>query len=190
MKIGYAGAAVDHEDIGHQAQPLDLKAAGCSRLYQERFTGKASNRPRLRAMLDGLQPGDTVVVTKLDRLARSMTDLRDIATRIKAKGARLLVLDLVRVDSRAGRDLVPVVLDTITSFNRRNALERDVEPAPARKAASRLKPQAQREVPSRPIDEAEVRRLRAQGFGPTRIAKKLKATPASVYGALVTRPQA
>jgi DNA invertase Pin-like site-specific DNA recombinase len=183
MKIGYAGAAADHEDFGHKAQPMDLKAAGCVRLYQERFTGKASNRPRLRAMLDGLEPGDVVVVTKLQRLARSMADLRDIATRIKAKGAGLLVLDLVRFDSRAtGRDLIPVVLDTIASFDRH--IERNAEPAPA----SRAKPR--REASVRQADSAEVRRLRAQGFGPTRIAKKLKTAPANVYGALVARPQA
>lgn len=183
MKIGYVGAAADADDLGHIAQPFELKAAGCARLYQERFTGKASNRPRLRAMLEGLRAGDTVVVTKLERLARSAYDLLDIASRIKAKGAGLLVLDLARIGSRAaGRDLIPIVLDTIAAFDRRSALGRDVEPA------TRRQPQAMREVPLRPVDEAEVRRLRAQGFGPTRIARKLKVGSASVYGVLVARP--
>ena len=182
MKIGYVGAAADNEDLGNIAQPFELKAAGCARLYQERFTGKTSNRPRLRAMLDSLRPGDTIVVTRLERLARSTADLLDIASRIRAKGASLLVLDLARIDSRAGRDLIPVVLDTIAAFDRRTSLEREAAPAP------RNRPK--REAPLRPADEAEVRRLRAQGFGPTRIAKKLKIGPASVYGALVARPTA
>jgi DNA invertase Pin-like site-specific DNA recombinase len=183
MKIGYVGAAADNDDLGNIAQPFELKAAGCARLYHERFTGRASNRPRLRAMLDKLRPGDTVVVTRLERLARSTADLLDIASRIKAKGAGLLVLDLARIDScAAGRDLIPVVLGAIAAFDRRTSLEPEVEPAPRRKP--------QREAPLRPADEAEVRRLRAQGFGPTRIAKKLKIGPASVYGALVARPTA
>jgi DNA invertase Pin-like site-specific DNA recombinase len=182
MKIGYAGAAATADDLGHSAQPFELKAAGCSRIYLERFTGKGANRPRLRAMLDSLKPGDTVIVTRLERLARSTADLLDIASCIKAKGAGLVVLDLARIDARTGgRDLIPVVLDIIGAFDRRTALEREAEPAPRRK------PQAQRQVPLRPLDEAEVRRLRAQGFGPLRIARKLKIVPASVYGALVSR---
>jgi DNA invertase Pin-like site-specific DNA recombinase len=183
MKIGYVGAAATEDDLGHSAQPFELKAAGCARIYLERFTGKASNRPRLRAMLDSLKPGDTVIATRLDRLARSTADLLDIASRIKANGAGLLVLDLVRIDSRAeGRDLIPVVLDTIAAFDRRTMLERDVTPAPRRQ------PEARREVPLRPADEAEIRRLRAQGKGPAAIARKLKVGRASVYRALVARP--
>ena len=183
MKIGYVGAAAADDDLGHSAQPFELKAAGCARIYLERFTGKAWNRPRLRAMLDSLKPGDTVMVTKLERLARSTADLLDIASRIKAKGAGLLVLDLVRIDARAeGRNLIPVVLDTIAAFDRRTMLARDVEP--------RRQPQARREVPLRPADEAEVRRLRAEGKGPAAIARKLKVGRAIVYGALVARASA
>ncbi|HEY7797621.1 MAG TPA: recombinase family protein [Hyphomonadaceae bacterium] len=179
MKIGYAGAG--DEDLGTTAQTFELRAAGCTRLYEERFTGKTGKRPRLRAMLEALRPGDTVIVTRLDRLARSTADLLDIASRIRAKSAGLLVLDLARVDNRAeGRDLIPVVLDTIAAFDRRTSLEREVEPAQPRKASC--------EVPLRAADEAEVRRLRAKGFGPMRIARKLKIGAASVYGALVSRP--
>ena len=185
MKIGYVGAVSADDGLGHSAQPFELKAAGCSRFYLERFSGKASNRPRLRAMLDSLKPRDTVVVTRLDRLARSTADLLDIASRIKAKGAGLLVLDLAHIDTRPeGRDLIPVVLDTIAAFDRRTMLERDVAPAPRRQ------PEARREVPLRPADEAEIRRLRAQGKGPAAIARQLKVGRASVYGALVARPTA
>ncbi len=179
MKIGYAGAATD-DDAGGAAQLFDLQSAGCARLYHERFTGKASNRPRLRAMLDALQPGDTVVVTRLDRLARSTADLLDIASSIKAKGAGLLVLDLAQVDVRTNRDLIPVVIDTIAAFDRRTSVDGKAAPAPGKPVATK--------AASAPVDEAEVRRLRARGFSPLRIAKKLKVVPASVYGALVGRP--
>jgi DNA invertase Pin-like site-specific DNA recombinase len=182
MKFGYAGAAAGDDDMGPAAQAFELKFAGCTRLYQERFAGKASNRPRLRAMFEALKPGDTVVVTRLDRLARSTADLLDIARRIKAKGAGLLVLDLARIDVQAeGRDVVPVVLGAIAAFDRNAALERDVAPA------GRDTPRDQGKVPLRPADPAEIRRLRAQGLGPNRIAKKLKVGRASVYGALVAR---
>jgi DNA invertase Pin-like site-specific DNA recombinase len=180
MKFGYAGAAAGDDDMGPAAQAFELKLAGCTRLYQERFAGKASSRPRLRAMLEALKPGDTVVVTRLDRLARSTADLLDIARRIKAQGAGLLVLDLARIDVQR-RDLVPVVLDAIAAFDRNAALERDIEPA------VRNTPRDQRKVPLRRADPAEIRRLRAQGLGPNRIARKLKVGRASVYGALVAR---
>jgi DNA invertase Pin-like site-specific DNA recombinase len=131
-------------------------------------------------MLDSLRPGDTVIVTRLERLARSTPDLLAIASSIRSKGAGLLVLDLARIDPRAaGRDLIPVVLDALATFDRRTALGRDVA------SATPIKPK--REVPQRRVDGAEVRRLRAEGNGPAAIARKLKVGQASVYGALVAR---
>ncbi|HEX5005551.1 MAG TPA: recombinase family protein [Hyphomonadaceae bacterium] len=179
MKIGYVGVAAA-DDRTHSVQTFELKAAGCSSIYLERFTISASNRPRLQAMLGSLRPGDVVVVTKLERLARSTPDLFDIVGRIKSKGASLEVLDLLGSDARArGGDLVPLILDTIAAFDRRTSGARDVE----RPAVS--KP---RQKPVLALaDEAEIRRLRTRGFGPMRIARKLKIVPASVYGALVAR---
>jgi DNA invertase Pin-like site-specific DNA recombinase len=185
MKIGYAGAAAENDDIGDNVQLFELKAAGCVRYYRERFTGRGSNRPRLRVMLENLRSGDTVVVTKFERLAHSTPDLFATVARIKAKGAGLLVLDLARIDARgAAHDLIPAVLETIAAFDRRTSLEPEVKPA------LRPKPRAERAVPFRPADSAEVRRLRSQGKSPSAIARRLQIARASVYSALVSRPTA
>ena len=85
-----------------------------------------------------------------------------------------------QADVRTNRDLIPVVIDTIAAFDRRTSVGGKAAPAPGKPVATK--------AASAPVDGAEVRRLRARGFSPLRIAKKLKVVPASVYGALVGRP--
>ena len=77
MKYGYARVSSKAQD--YQAQVEALKAAGCERIYSEKQSGKSrSARPEFAKLMKALLPGDTVVVTKLDRLARSSRDLHNI----------------------------------------------------------------------------------------------------------------
>jgi hypothetical protein len=74
MKYGYARVSSKAQD--YQAQVEALKAAGCEKIYSEKQSGKSrSARPEFAKLMKALLPGDTVVVTKLDRLARSSRDL-------------------------------------------------------------------------------------------------------------------
>jgi DNA invertase Pin-like site-specific DNA recombinase len=76
MKYGYARVSSKAQD--YQAQVEALKAAGCERIYSEKQSGKSRNgRPEFAKLMKALLPGDTVVVTKLDRLARSSRDLHN-----------------------------------------------------------------------------------------------------------------
>ena len=76
-KLGYARVSSDSQD--HSAQVEALKAAGCQRIYAEKVSGKTTNgRKELTKLLNALQCGDTVIVTKLDRIARSSRDLHNI----------------------------------------------------------------------------------------------------------------
>src|ERR1700730_1506395 len=91
MIIGYARTSTTDQRAGLEAQERDLKAAGVERLFTEP-TSSVGNRPQLGAALDYLRDGDTLIVTKLDRLARSVGDLCAIVKQIEAKGASLRIL--------------------------------------------------------------------------------------------------
>src|SRR5262245_10081742 len=80
MLIGYA--RVSTEDQDHTLQRSALKDAGCKRIYEEKVSGAKRVRPQLARMLDQLRAGDVVVVSRLDRLARSTRDLLEIAEQL------------------------------------------------------------------------------------------------------------
>ena len=81
--IGYARASTEDQKL--DAQIVQLKEAKCERIYQEKVSGAKVDRPELVAMLDYVREGDTVVVTKLDRIARSTKHLLEITDLLKKK---------------------------------------------------------------------------------------------------------
>ena len=92
MKVGYARVSSSGQSLGVQQEKL--KDAGIERMFEEKRSGKrADARPQLQAMLDYVRDGDVVVVTKLDRLARSMRDLLNIVDQLNEKGVGFKVLD-------------------------------------------------------------------------------------------------
>lgn len=93
MKLGYARVSTLGQSLETQLDKLN--AAGCDKVYQEKKSGKSrEGREELNRLLDdGLRAGDSLVCTKLDRLARSVLDLCQIAKTVEAKGASLEVLD-------------------------------------------------------------------------------------------------
>src|SRR5689334_22077874 len=93
MKVGYARTSSDDQRAGLDAQVRELKQAGCQKIWSEQVSS-VSYRVQLEAALDFVREGDTLVVSKLDRLARSTAHLLQIAEAVKAKGAGLRVLDL------------------------------------------------------------------------------------------------
>ncbi len=91
MRIGYARVSTDEQTLTSQCQRLS--AAGCEKLFEEKISGAARNRLKLEKLLDHLRKGDVLVVTRLDRLARSTSELLRIAERITEKNAGLQSLD-------------------------------------------------------------------------------------------------
>ncbi len=87
MLTGYARVSTDDQDL--TLQRAALKDAGCKRTFEEKASGAKRDRPELARMLEQLRDGDVVVVTRLDRLARSTRDLLDIAERLREAGAGL-----------------------------------------------------------------------------------------------------
>ncbi len=130
-------------------------------------------------LLDFVQPGDTLVVTRIDRLARSLKDLQDIVHELKGRGVILRATEQpVDTGTAAGKaflDMLGVFAEFETNLRRERQLE-GIALAKTRGVYRGRKPS---------IDGAEIRRLREQdGLGPTAIARRLGIGRASVYRAL------
>jgi DNA invertase Pin-like site-specific DNA recombinase len=118
MKYGYARVSSDTQD--YQGQIEALKAAGCERIRSEKASGKSTNgRPELARLLRALLPGDVVMVTKLDRIARSSRDLHNIIGELKERGCGFVSLGDSWCDTSTdtGR-LVLAIMGGIAEFER------------------------------------------------------------------------
>lgn len=156
MILGYARVSTDDQKL--DAQTDALEAAGAQRLFAERISGSKRRRPELDRLLDQLREGDVVVVTKYDRLARSLRDLLEIVEAIGQRGAgfRSLAED-IDTTTPAGR-LIFHVFASIAQFERERISERTREGLEAAKKRGRVggRPPALTEA-----QKAEVRRMRA-----------------------------
>ncbi|WP_325347132.1 recombinase family protein [Xylophilus sp.] len=121
--IGYARVSTGDQDL--RIQRDELLAAGCSRLFSEKITGTHAARPELARMLDHLRKGDVVIVSRLDRLARSTRDLLEISEQLLSMGVGLRSLAEPWADttSPAGR-MVLTVFAGIAEFERSLIIER------------------------------------------------------------------
>jgi len=117
MLLGYARVSTDDQDLALQRRAL--REAGCRRLYEEKLSGAQRNRPELARLLDQVRDDDVLVVTRLDRLARSTRDLLDVAERLRDAGAgvRSLAEPWADTTSPAGR-MVLTVFAGIAEFER------------------------------------------------------------------------
>lgn len=177
MLYGYA--RVSSTDQSLSVQEDALKAAGCQTIRSEKVSGTSrQGRTELGTLLDFIRQGDTLVVTRIDRLARSIGDLQDIVRGLKAKGAMLKATEQpIDTSTAAGKcflDMLGVFAEFETNLRR----ERQIEGIAKAKAEGVYKGRK----PS--IDTHTVRHMRAQGLGATEIAKKLGIGRASVYRVL------
>ncbi|MFA9200023.1 MAG: recombinase family protein [Cypionkella sp.] len=154
-----------------------LREAGCFKVFSEKKSGlSAQGRTQLADCLDYVREGDTLVVTRLDRLARSVGDLFQIIERLQQKGVsfRCLQQGGVDTDTSTGR-LMLAILGAVAAFETDLRKERQAEGIAKAKAAgvyTGRKPT---------IDAVEVQRLHAEGSRPAEIARKLGIGRASVY---------
>src|SRR5271155_2634849 len=176
---GYARVSTFDQDL--TIQRAALKAAGCEVIRAEKASGaRRDGRSELQVLLDFLRAGDILVVTRIDRLARSLRDLQNIVHELKSKGVALKATEQpVDTGTAAGKaflDMLGVFAEFETNLRRERQLE-GIAQAKARGVYRGRKPS---------IDMAEIRRLRDQGgSGATAIARRLGIGRASVYRALV-----
>jgi DNA invertase Pin-like site-specific DNA recombinase len=180
MHVGYARTSTLDQEAGLEAQIRDLKAAGCEEIFAEQVSSVAQ-RKKLKEALTFIRKGDTLVVTRLDRLARSTRDLLELRDRIKSKGAQLNVLNLADTGTATG-ELVFTVIGAIAQFERTLMLERQKEGIAKAKAEGRYKGR-----PSKLHEKlGEIHALESQGFNRAQIAHRLGMARSSLYRILET----
>lgn len=176
MLIGYARTSTVEQDNGLQAQIEELKAEGCEEIYQEQVSS-VQTRKELEAALKFIRKGDTLVVTKMDRLARSMFHLLEIAKRIEDKECFLKIISPEMDTSTSHGKLTFNIFGSVAQFEREVMLERQREGIAKAKAEGKYKGRK----PTAQAKTDEVLRLKGEGMKPTDIAKELGIGRASVY---------
>ena len=175
--IGYARVSTTDQDLS--LQETALRNAGCEVIRSEKRSGTTTEgRAELQTVLEFLRKGDVLMVTRIDRLARSIGDLQDIVRAIRARGAALKATEQpIDTSTAAGKcflDMLGVFAEFETNLRR----ERQLEGIAKAKAEGKYK--------GRPasIDAAQVREMKKQGLGATEIAKSLGIGRAIVYRVL------
>ena len=163
MKIGYGRTSTVEQVAGLDAQERELRAAGADKVFTERVSSVAK-RAQLEAAIEFCRDGDVLVVTKLDRLARSMADLVAITSRLKAKGVELQVLAMNLDTTTPTGKLMLNLMGSFAEFEREIMLERQREGVARAKAEGKYRGR----VPTAQRKAAEVITLRGQGVKPER----------------------
>lgn len=176
MKIGYARTSTLEQVAGFDAQIEELNNLGCDKIFQEQVSSVAQ-RDELNQAIDFVRDGDVLVVTKLDRLARSISHLWTIIETLESKNVGLRVLDLGIDTKSATGKLILTLLGGINAWEREMMLERQREGIAKAKAEGKYKGRK----PTALAKADEVLEMKAKGFGATAIAKKLCIGRSSVY---------
>lgn len=177
MKIGYARVSTLDQHLELQLQAL--KKAGCTKIFREKVSGTSRHRPELQRLLDQLRAGDTVVVWKLDRIARSTRDLLATMDTIRDAGARFQSLSEPWADTttHAGK-MIMTVFAGIAEFERELIRERTTA---GREAAKTRGVRFGRPRKLNAAQEKLARRLIAEGKAVPEIALTFKVHPTTIY---------
>ncbi len=176
-KIGYARTSTLEQTAGLEAQIRDLQAAGVEKVFSEQLSSVDAERPQLEAMLEFVREGDVLVITKIDRVARSVANLCEIEAKLHAKGASLKVLSPELDTSTPMGRLVFNMVGAIAQFEREIMLERQREGIAKAKAEGKYKGRA----PTAMAKADEALTLLHGGMGATEVARQLGIGRASVY---------
>ena len=179
MIIGYARTSTTDQLAGFEAQQRDLAAVGVERVFSEQVSS-VGERAQLKAALEFAREDDTLVVTKLDRLARSVGSLIQITEILEAKKVALRILNVgIDTGTPTGR-LMLTMLGAVAEFERSIMLERQREGIAKAKAEGRFKGR----VPVARRKAKDIAALAALGVGKQDIAARLGISRASVYRVL------
>jgi DNA invertase Pin-like site-specific DNA recombinase len=175
--VGYARTSTSDQKAGLEAQLRDLHQAGCTKIFSEELSSVSTMRPQLEAALEWVRQGDVLVVTKLDRLARSVADLVAIMATLKTKGVELRILAMNLDTGTPTGKLMLNLLGSIAEFERELMLERQREGIAKAKAEGKY----QGRQPTARKKSATVLKLRAEGKSANDIKDALGISRASVF---------
>ena len=177
MLIGYARVSTQEQDLALQLDAL--KAAGCQRTYEERASGAQRDRPELKAALGYMREGDTLVVWKLDRLARSLKQLIDTVEDLGARGIGLRSLTEAIDTTTSGGKLIFPIFAALAEFERAVIRERTLAGLAAARARGRKggRPPA---LAAKDLAAAKAM-LRDPEITVGEIARRLNVAPSTLY---------
>jgi DNA invertase Pin-like site-specific DNA recombinase len=186
MRWGYARTSTDDQKAGLEAQIKALESAGCGRIYREHASA-VGKRPEFEKLMERIEEGDTLTVTKIDRLARNVRHMLEIIEELETRGAALRILDFngETVDSKSptGRLMLQLV-GAFAEFERAMMLERQ---RPGIEKAKRDGKYRGR-VPTAMRQARRAKELEAEGKTRAAIAAQLGISERSVYRALASAP--
>lgn len=174
MIVGYARVSTTDQSL--DIQVAALTAAGCDKVFQEKLSGTTADRPQLQAAMQFVREGDVLVVTRLDRFARSARDLHNMLDTLDGKrvGFRCTEQSGIDTTTSMGR-LVLGILGNVAEFETALRSERQREGIDAAKAQGRYQGSKAR------IDPTRVQAMLSEGMTPTSVAAALGINRASVY---------
>lgn len=182
MIVGYARTSTVDQQAGFEAQHRDLVAAGVEKVFSEQVSS-VGQREQLEAALEWIREGDVFVVTKLDRLARSVSSLMQIVEKLEGKGVALRILNVgIDTGTPTGR-LLLTMLGAVAEFERGIMLERQREGIAKAQREGKFKGR----VPTARRKADDVADLSVLGMSKQDIARRLGISRASVYRILASQ---
>jgi DNA invertase Pin-like site-specific DNA recombinase len=179
MIVGYARTSTADQTAGLEAQERDLLAAGAERIFKDQASA-LGDRPQLDQALSFVREGDTLIVTKPDRLARSTADLLRLIDELTKRKIGLVILSMngERLDTRSPTSrLLVTMLGAIAQFERDLMLERQRDGIQKAKREGNYRGRK----PTARAKAEQIMELKAQRIGPTEIAKRLGISRMSVH---------
>lgn len=175
VDVGYARVSSVGQSL--DVQQAALREAGCAKIFAEKKSGRrAQDRQQLIAALDYLREGDTLVVTRLDRLARSVIDLHRIVADLTANGIGFRVLQQSGIDTTTSTGKLTLgILAAVAEF------EADIRAERQRDGIAKAKAEGVYKGRKPSVDSAEVKRLLDGGARPVDVAKQLGCARSTVY---------
>ena len=177
MKVAYIRVSTKEQNTARQEE--SMKSVGVERVFIEKISGKDTNRPELKAMLDYVREGDTLIVESYSRLARSTADLLNIIGELDRKGVHFISLkENIDTTTPQGR-LMLTIFAGLAQFERECILQRQAEGIAIAKAEGKYRG---RKPIDRPAQWDDVIKLWKEGEITAVVAqKKLGMTPATFY---------
>ena len=180
MKIGYARVSSRGQLNGNSLEEQEnrLIAEGCDKIYKEQYTGTKMDRPEFNKAIASLKSGDTLVVTKVDRFARSMTQGSELVKELIAKGIRVNILNIGMMDNTSASKLIRNIFFVFAEFERDMIVERTQEGKAIAKTKAGFKEGRPRSYTDTQINHALD--LIQQGNSYTKVADMTKISKATL----------
>ncbi|WP_313040739.1 recombinase family protein [Sphingobium yanoikuyae] len=174
MLVGYARVSTTDQDLTVQLERLSQ--AGCEKVFSEKQSGSTADRDELQRCIEFVREGDVLLVTRLDRLARSVLDLHVMLSALSGKGVGFRCIDQAGVDTTTSHGkLMLGILGSVAEF------ETDLRRERQREGIAKAKAQGAYKGGKARIDAQRVNEMLSDGANPSAVARALGISRQSVY---------